>query len=169
MSLKRLFWFLAALFVPTAIALIRIDADLRTIHAPLGIVSFEFCGFTNACTAILADWGERGRALVMLSLGLDYLFLLSYAGMLCTALLLVADAPGPRGASLVGLVAVGAAGAGLADAAENYALIQIVLGANPSAFGPSAGVFASVKFALVLTALLTWAGLGLRKLLLRRG
>lgn len=68
-----------------------------------------------------------------------------------------------RGKKLVSWVAAGAVGAGLADAAENYALIQIMLGAASNSFGLSAALFASVKFGLLAIALLTWAGIGVRR------
>lgn len=162
MTLRQLFWFLAALFVLTGIALIRMDIDLRSVHAPVGIVSFEFCGFTASCALILDEWGAGGREIVMLSLGLDYLFLLSYACMLCVALLAAREGLQPRSYRIVGLIAAGAAIAGLADAIENYALIQVVLDNDSHAHGLIAAIFASIKFGLVTLALLTWVGLVLR-------
>ncbi len=163
MTLKRSFWILMALFVPTAIAMGRIDVDLRTVHAPHGIVSFEFCGFAKTCSAILEEWDGKGRESAMLSLGLDYLFMLAYAGVLCVGLLLTSVGLEPRLKRLVELVAAGSIVAGLADALENYSLIQIVLGGDTSTYGMRAGTFASVKFALAGISLLVWASLGVRR------
>lgn len=164
MTLKRLFWILAALFVATFIALARVDAALHSAHAPQGIISFEFCGFVHSCTQVLQEWGVAGRSWAMLSLGLDYLFMLSYAGMLCLGLLLASKDLRPRTMALVRLIAVGAIVAGLADAAENYALIQIVTSGDAQIYGVLAGTFASVKFTLVAIALLAWMILGIRRL-----
>lgn len=163
MTLKRTFWILAAVLVPTLVALARIDADLRTLHAPHGIISFEFCGFAGSCTTILEEWGEAGRAAAMLSLGLDYLFMLAYAGGLWVGLIWSAEALAPTARRFVQAIALGAVLAGLADAAENYSLIQVVLGVDEPTHGLRAGVFATIKFVLVAAALLVWAGLGIRR------
>jgi hypothetical protein len=164
-SLKQLFWTLMALFVPTAVALARIDVALRSEHAPFGIVSFEFCGYTGACAGILAEWGAPGREAAMLSLGLDYLFLLTYSGLLWAGLLMGSERLGSRARSWVRCAAVGALIAGLADAVENYALVQIVNGADIAAHGMLAGTLATVKFVLVGVALLVWLGLAARHVL----
>jgi hypothetical protein len=164
-SLKQLFWTLMALFVPTAVALAWIDVALRSEHAPFGIVSFEFCGYAGSCAEILADWGAHGREAVMLSLGLDYLFLLTYSGLLWAGLLMGSEQLGLRARNWVRCVAVGALVAGLADAAENYALVQVVKGADIAAHGMLAGTLATVKFILVGAALLVWLGLAARHVL----
>lgn len=76
------------LLVGAVIALI--DERLRTPAAPLGIVSFELCPYSKACTDIVASWDSTGRQLAALSLGIDYLFLVLYPATIFVSLLLVA-------------------------------------------------------------------------------
>lgn len=168
MTFKRSFWILTALFVPTLIALVRIDSELHAVHAPHGIVSFEFCGLTQSCPTILNEWGAEGREWAMLSLGLDFLFMLSYAAILWTGLMWASASLSSQARARVGWIAAGAIVAGLADAAENYLLIKIVMGGEVSIHGELAATFASLKFALVLIALLVWVSLGVRRVAIGR-
>lgn len=151
--LKPLLWGLLALFLATMAGLGTIDQGLRVPASPLGIVSFEFCGFADTCDAALSQWGARGQQLAMLSLGVDYLYLLVYSSLIWVCLQLCLPGLSPslqRPTRLIaGLPFVAAA----ADAAENGCLIQIVLGDAHPLHGPAAGVFATFKFALLGIAL----------------
>ena len=57
-----------------------LDGHLKTEIAPAGIVSFEFAGNVTNAKQILVSWGPRGATYAGMSLGLDFLFLFSYAG-----------------------------------------------------------------------------------------
>ncbi len=160
-SLKTLFRSLLVLVVPTLLALAFVDLQLRMPISPHGIVSFEFCGWVGSCEATLAAWGEQGRQWAMLSLGLDYLFMLEYAGLVCLGLLMAEQrlvqsaAPGPaRVARVFASIALLAGGF---DAAENLCLIGVVHSGQGAALAHWAALFASIKFVLIAAALIALA------------
>lgn len=183
--LKTLFKLLLVLVVPTMLALGLIDLQLRVPGNAHGILSFEFCGWADGgagglaigqagnCAATMAAWGAPGRQWAMLSLGLDYLFMLEYAGLVALGLWMAAErlsvraalqadgvAPG-SGALLARVVllrrfAAAAVVAALFDAAENLCLIGVVHSGHGGLLAWWAALFASIKFALIGAALLAW-------------
>jgi hypothetical protein len=88
--LKKLFWSFLTISTLALINLGAVDLGLRNLVTPNGIISFELCTYNASCDAALTAWGDKGQALAMLSLGLDYLYLCTYPGYMCTGLLLVA-------------------------------------------------------------------------------
>lgn len=96
------------------------------------------------------------------------MLLISYTALLWIGLSGSSTGLGQRAKRLVKLVAVGALAAGIADAAENYALIQLIRGGDQATLGLLASVLASMKFTFVGVALLVLALLGLRHLLAKR-
>ena len=132
---KQLFFLLLVLTAAALFAQQGINAGLKTAAAPSGIVSFELAGRLPAAREILASWEGRREILAGLSLGTDYLFLVSYALFLALACGMAAEGwarrkrlPAVLGAGL----AWGQLLAGMLDATENFALIRILLGsANP--------------------------------------
>lgn len=152
--LKNTLWILILLSILTSIALNNIDSGLRSGATPHGIVSFEFCAYMSSCDDALSQWGETGRALAMLSLGMDYLFLILYPGLIFTGLLLVSSHV-PRNLFRPTMaIAWSCPAISLADAIENYALIQIILSESGSCYGLLASVFATIKFVLLGITLL---------------
>ena len=126
-SLKQIYVALWIIFLPTLVAMATIDAGLKGPHTPAGIISFELCELSSSCDAIMSQWGTSGVRLAMLSLGLDYLYLLLYPALIGIGLLLLV----PRlPASLrtvskaVGWLAFFAAPA---DGGENYFLIEAIV------------------------------------------
>jgi hypothetical protein len=168
MTTKQLFFGFLALSVVTMLALAMIDMHLQVASAPMGIVSFEFCGFTGACAEILSEWGARGQAWVMLSLGLDYLFLVAYAGGLCAGLLWVSDGMGGPARSIARLAAAAALLAGVADAVENAALIRVLVGPELGPYAWVAAYSAVIKFTLVSVALLAFVVVGVLRVVRAR-
>lgn len=154
-QLKGLLWLLIAFFVPTLAALGVIDAGLKVPASSNGIIAFEFCGFLSSCDATLSQWGVKGQQLAMLSLGLDYLFMVVYPCLVCVGLLLVAPVVPAQLKALTTFLAWIALLAGLADAAENYFLIRIILNGSAASYGVPASTFAVIKFA-VLGITLGW-------------
>lgn len=143
---------LLALFVLSLAAMAAADQGLKGPAAPLGIISFQLCGLRGSCEALLAQWGEHGRLLAMLSLGVDYLFLLTYPLLVSLGLLALLD----RVPEALRAVTQGFAGAvlasGVADAVENYVLIRILLGHSGVESAGIASAFAIVKFAVLYAA-----------------
>jgi hypothetical protein len=145
-----------------------LDRPLQTTAAPNGIVSFELAGDMAAASAILASWGDEGRVYAALSLGLDYLFLFAYATAIGLACILIGRALEHRRAVrlLAVLFAWAILGAAALDAVENFALIELLLGAQEGHWAPLASTAALLKFAIVACALVfVLAGAGI--LLLR--
>lgn len=148
--LKRLLWVLLALCLPTLLALARIDdSGLKVASAPLGTISFELCNFSSSCDTILREWGEKGQQLEMLSLGLDYLFMVLYSAIICVGLLLTASLVPSSLKSITVALAWIALAAGFADAGENYSLIQVILAGSGQPYGELAGMFSATKFAII--------------------
>lgn len=147
--MKVLLWVLIGFFVPTAVGLGIIDASLKVPASPNGIISFEFCGFMSSCDAILGQWSIKGQQLAMLSLGLDYLFMVIYPSLVCIGLLLVAAVVPARLKNLTTILAWLALGAGLADAGENFFLIRIILDGTGTSYGGLASTCSVIKFAIL--------------------
>ena len=149
MTLNSLFRAFLWLMLATGAALVWMDLGLRNEVTPQGIVSFEFCGYAGNCAEAMAAWGESGRLLMMLSLGLDYLFLFAYCGFGCTGLLLLARRVPSALQGFTGLLARISPLAGVADACENAALVKVLMADGGLEAGRIAGHFASLKFLIV--------------------
>ncbi|MGR6033923.1 MAG: hypothetical protein ACU4EQ_08275 [Candidatus Nitrosoglobus sp.] len=154
-QLKALLWVLIAPFISTLAGLGIIDSGLQMPSSPNGILSFELCGFTSSCDATLDQWGIKGQQLAMLSLGLDYLFLVIYPSLVCVGLLLVAALVPVQFRNLTTLLGWVALGAGFADAAENFFLIRIILSGSGASYGVLASTFSVIKF-LIPGVTLAW-------------
>lgn len=151
--LTRLFWLALTLTCVVMVELALIDTHIKTATAPLGIVSYEFCGFTHNCDAMLNNWNAKQQQWLMLSLGFDYLFMLLYPATFFLALLLLANKiTGPLKILTI-IIAWLSWGAGLFDAIENTFLIEMLLN-NHSDLAQFAAIAATIKFAIVILALL---------------
>ena len=133
------------------------DGYLKTEAAPSGIVSFEFAGNLTNARRIIASWGPEGTVSAGLSLGLDFLFLFSYAGAIGLGCVLAARglSQGMKTFSLLGApLAWGQLGAALLDVFENIGLIQVLLGAENELWPSLAFWCAIPKFLIVAAGLL---------------
>lgn len=146
-------WLLIPFLVVMA-AMSIIGAPLKSQAAPHGIVTLELCAFTSDCAEILRTWTAPQREYAMLSLGLDYLYLLLYPAFIASALMLVARGLSGRFQSTATFLAWLLALAGMADAVENYCLIQMLSTGRVAEFAVPAAVCASGKFAVIALALL---------------
>lgn len=139
-----------------------IDAPLRTPAATKGIASgiaaYELAGSTLAAQAMIDSWDARARLYAAFGLGLDYLYMPSYAlaialGCMRARRRLAARWPWLAGIGLA--LAWGQGAAALLDATENFALFKMLLAGVASALWPAlAAVCATIKFVLVLAGLL---------------
>jgi len=138
--------------------LAALGAPLATDVAPRGIVSFELAGDLEAATRILGSWSGEQRIRAGLSLGADFLFLLLYPlalALACTAVAeRLATAGAPRAATAGALLAWGQGLTCALDAAENWALIELLLGSRAPFWPALAWGCAVPKFALVAAGLL---------------
>ena len=166
-----------AFFAVTALTLVLMpvmatfDKPLRTEAAPQGIVSFELAKTEAQTVAILSSWNEAARVSAGLSLGMDYLFLFAYSLSLGLGCVLLGGLERNRGTMLA---AIGAPLAwmqllaAVLDAVENYALIQLLLGAGGGNWPALAWGCAVPKFIAVALGLL-YLVLGGALSALRRG
>jgi hypothetical protein len=121
-----------------------------------GIIDFEVVGTLKGARCILEDWGERGRLIVGLDLGMDYLFLVVYSICISLGCALIARGLFGRVPFLgtAGLVLAWAQfGAALLDAVENYALIRLLLGSERAFWPVLARGCAIPKFVIVIAGL----------------
>ena len=133
------------------------DGHLKTEAAPSGIVSFEFAGNLTNARHIIASWGPEGSIFAGLSLGLDFLFLFSYAGAIGIGCVLAARglSQGMKTFSLLGApLAWGQFCAALLDVFENVGLIHVLLGAENELWPSLAFWCAIPKFFIVAAGLL---------------
>jgi hypothetical protein len=160
LSAQRQRWALLVFLVLAllAMAALRVfDAPLKTEASPSGIVSFELAGTTAAAESILVAWDAQASIYAGLSLGLDYVFLLTYgAGISLACAMVVGGLQARRrtaariGLALSWLVLVAA----LLDAVENLALIRILIGRGGNPWPSVARWCAIPKFGIVFAGLL---------------
>ncbi len=137
-----------------------------------GMVPFELTGGQHRADEILAEWGDEGQDAAREQLWIDFGFLVAYGTFLTLALAAVRDMARNRNwrrlAAIGGVVvSFGALGAGF-DALENICLL-LTLGGAGAAFPLLATIFATCKFALIITAIAYLvAGLSMRAVSLLR-
>jgi hypothetical protein len=168
----RAFVLLLAVTLAVMISLQVLGAPLQTGAAPIGIVSFELAGSLPVAQGMLESWGPSGRVYAGLNLGLDYLFLVAYAGSIGLGCVLLAQGLSRRVRflSLAGVVLAWAMiAAALLDAVENYALIRILLGSQQEMLPVLAWWCAVPKFLIVAAGLLFLVLGSLAALVLRFG
>ena len=160
LTVKAQKWAFTLFFLLTLILMTSLQVlgmPLITESAPLGIVSFELAGDIKLAQEIVTAWGPEGRVYAALNLGLDYLFMIAYAGTIALGCMLAARGLLKRLPLLVApgaLLAWGQIVAALLDALENYALIQILLGTEQDLWAQVARWSALPKFSLVAFGIL---------------
>ncbi len=130
-----------------------LDAPLRTLAAPNGIVSFELAGSTAAAQSMINSWDARAELFAAFGLGIDYLFMPTYAWALSLGILLAAGRHAGAFAKVGAPLGWGAFAAALFDAVENYSLFQILSGNRFSPWPEIAFWNANAKFGLLLLGL----------------
>jgi hypothetical protein len=159
---KRAFAALLALTLAVMAGLQVLGSPLNTEVSPLGIVSFEFAGELSVAQSIVESWGQMGQVYAGLNLGLDYLFLITYASTIALGCVLVARNLSQRMSflSLGGILLAWAQfAAALLDSVENYALIQVLVGSHQELWPAVARWCAGPKF-LIVAAGLVYVGIG---------
>ena len=135
------------------ISLRVIDKPLLTDAAPAGILSYEFAGDEGASLAILQSWDQPAKLSAAFSLGLDFLFLVTYSSAISLACIW---ASGLNKSSLVSLgiyLAWGQWIAALLDGLENTSLFIILLQAPAYPWPQIAQIAAIIKFTLIILGL----------------
>lgn len=153
---KRAFWVLFVMTIIVMASMQVIGIPLKSELAPSGILSFEFAGDLSLARRMVESWGQRGQIVAGLSLGLDYLFLLAYAGSIGMGCVLVGRSVLERGKQLFNigvLLAWAVLLAAVLDMFENYALIRVLLGSNVAFWPKVAAWCAAPKFVIVAAGL----------------
>lgn len=151
-SHRSLFAVLTASALALSLALAAIGQPLRTEEAPLGILSYEFARSGEHAARILGSWSPTAREHAMLSLGLDYLYLVVYPAWFSLACVLIGRRHPAWARRLGGFVAWAVLAAGVFDAVENYALVQMLTLGPSDGWARMARSCAGPKFALVTIA-----------------
>lgn len=155
MKKKLLFWFFMGALIAMA-SLMGMDYILQGGDPDFGIVSFELAGNLEISTKIIQEWSERSLApLAAFSLGFDYLFIVFYTIFLSLWTSLLAESfykkPEQLFANFIISIFIIA---GILDAIENYALLNL-LGTKPTEeWAVLAFYAASVKFGLIGSGIL---------------
>ncbi len=161
---KNTFWkkaqtplilFLATITVALVMVMKRVDKPLQSKIAPKGIVSFELARKFDNSQNIVNSWSEQEKLYAAFGLGIDYLFLFAYSIFFAVMIFKVANALKSRFKSFARLGFVLLWGQFLAaalDATENFFLTQLLFGSQRAWFANYAFLCASLKFALILMA-----------------
>jgi len=154
-KIKTGFWISTVATLLMAWVIMLTGKPLITDAVPFGILSFELAGMPVNAQAILADWGQRGQAIAVFNLGLDYIFALLYGltlllGVVWAAKQFRTQALAKLGVFLAVLMPV----AVVCDYVENAALYITVLDAGIDPWPQIAWVFAVAKFTLIALGLL---------------
>jgi hypothetical protein len=152
----RVFWVFSAFAIALLVILQFLGSPLKTAAAPAGIVSYELAGTAVQSQRILETWDATRKAFAALNLGLDYLFIVSYAGAIGLGCSLLAGNLRRRfrriahiGVTLAWAQLLAAA----FDSLENFALLKLLLGSVPAAWPAVARACAIPKFLIVLLGL----------------
>ncbi|QQS45524.1 MAG: hypothetical protein IPM66_16485 [Acidobacteriota bacterium] len=152
---KATFIVLTILTLSLSYALASTGRPLKTPAAPNGIISYEFAGNLANSAAMIDSWDEQARVAAGLNLGLDYLYLVAYPLTIGLGCLLVGRRF--RTGSLFSRAGIVLAWvqpvAGLLDAVENAALIQLLTGSRLDYLPAIAYWCAAPKFAIVIVGL----------------
>ncbi len=148
-SHKRVVIILGILTIVLIVVLNILDQPLKNPHAPSGIISFELAkGFIQS-QVILASWDPISKLYAALSLGIDFLFLVTYSLFLSLSCIKLSEKfIGHKDwFSRIGvLFAWAQLLAAILDAIENYGLIRLLLGSQRELFSTLACYCAAVKF-----------------------
>jgi hypothetical protein len=134
-----------------------VDRPLRTPASPNGIVSFEVAGDAATAQRMIDAWDERARRHAAFSLGVDYLFMVSYSTTIALGCVWAAGVLGRRVAALATagvLLAWGQWLAALLDGGENAALTTMLLDHVRDPWPAVAWWCAVLKFALIVAGIL---------------
>lgn len=120
-ALKKLAPATAVVFL----VLFLINLMLTNDQAPQGMISFQLAGTAEHSLQIMKAWGEEGQLWAVVSLWLDFLFLILYTATLVVLTgYFLSDRPGIRERKVGGWVKTLFVAAGVADAGENALLLS---------------------------------------------
>jgi hypothetical protein len=131
-----------------------LDEPLKTEAAPGGILSYELAGDEASTLAILESWDPPAKYHAAFSLGLDFLFLITYSSAISLACIWAARLSNTSLAGLGVYLAWGQWIAAIFDGLENTALFINLVQAPTSPWPQIAQTAAIIKFTLIILGLL---------------
>jgi hypothetical protein len=151
----RVFWYLSLFVTLLLFALFRpLHAPLENAAAPAGIINYELARTEQRAAEMLASWSPEEQLRAAFGLGLDYLFMVSYAAAIGLACAQIASSGRGWPARLGKQLAWALVAAALLDAVENVALWQQLLNGADGTSALLAWLCATIKFALLAAGLL---------------
>lgn len=148
---RRLLWPATGATILLLLVITLLGLPLRTVEAPLGVVSLQFAASPEAAERMLASWSSVPRVRLLWAHGLDLMLPVAYAVSIGLAAKgAVADSGVVRRSAMV--ASGSAVAAALADQVENIAMGFTIL------VGPSwTGVIITLVAATVKSTLLVLA------------
>lgn len=143
---RKLFWGVLCLILVVLAVLSATNEHLKTPAAPAGIISFEVCAYWGSCRSIIDGWGPSAQLMAALNLGGDYLLMVLYPVAICLGLIIIALHVPVQLKKFAVYVAWSAWVSGVADAAENFCLAQMLISPAAEEYAWPAAIFATVKF-----------------------
>lgn len=153
---RRAFLPLLALTIGIMLLINWVSAPLTTPAAPLGIVSYELAGTVEKAGQILASWDSPTKLRASFGLGIDYLFMPSYALTIGLACIWAAGVIRSRHWPLAEpgiFLAWGLLLAALFDAIENIALTTMIFNVVTFPWPQVSFWCATLKFLLIFMGL----------------
>lgn len=132
------------------------DASLTNEICKNGIISFELANDLDKTVKILDSWDANAKINASLSLGFDFLFLLTYSSFIALLIFNINNRLWEKksfhkfGKLLIVLIFIAA----FFDIIENIALIKLLLGNLEQRWSSIAYYFAVTKFAIVLVSII---------------
>ncbi|WP_298419451.1 hypothetical protein [uncultured Kordia sp.] len=149
---KKLLILAITTFLLAGTCMVQFDVLLKTVEAPLGIISFELARTVDSADAIITSWQAVDGAMKSAewSLWFDYIFIITYVFLLCLLIHKVMKLAWPNkesqayrlGTVLIRMVIF----AGVLDMVENFALLQIFYDGIQAHWTNLAFVTALLKF-----------------------
>ncbi len=131
-----------------------INSPLRTSAAPTGIVSFELARTSATAKYIITSWDKGDQLFAAFGLGLDYLYMVSYAFTISLACLLSADRMKGWFARFGIWLGWGVVLAALLDGVENVGLMYSLVGYAGELWPMVSFWCATIKFAFIILGVL---------------
>jgi hypothetical protein len=156
------FWPLLIITIVILFIMNILSQPLVNSQSPLGIISFELAKSPSNSASILNSWDPNDKLVAAFSLGLDFLFMVSYSFTLGLGCVWVAVLLRNKN------IAIGAIGIAIAwlqwlaailDGIENWELMQILLRGAISPRPEIAFWCAAMKFGFILVGI-SWCLLG---------
>lgn len=149
--------------------LLRFQGKLETKFSPASIVSLELAHDAQSVQDITTIWNEEGMtSRAKTNIRIDFLFIPFYAMLFYTLCGSISVRMNGIPAKLGVLLAFGSLVAGVFDVMENILMLYALSGHYNNISALLTTVFATIKFSLLLLAILYILPLGIRLLLLRK-